>query len=132
LRSAATYSYQYLADIQCEVDERDPAQRCTLCVSRRLHCSPRTFGPEKEKKLKATEIRESLCALSIDNANVVSDTTAAVATRQEIEDGVANAAFELGKLYPAFPAERLDSIVDDMTHGPLFSDESTPLEDLFP
>jgi hypothetical protein len=115
-------------DFQCDTDILDPAQRCTLCVSRDLPCSERTFGREREKKLQ--KLRNPWRDFS-GGSITKKQTNSKGLTRPEAAMSAVGAAATLAEMFPAFPTSELVSIAEEIADEALFSEHVLPLEELF-
>ena len=106
------------------MDPHGRDRRCTVCVARNLPCSPRTYGPERERK--AQELRDSMAGLS--GRRVSERNNRLELSQAEAAMGAVLATATLADMFPRFPAADIASLTADAADEAVFSG---PLEDLF-
>jgi hypothetical protein len=81
-------------------------------VSRNLPCSPKTYGKEKEDKL-----RQSLRNLANAGTIAANIPTSTAVTRKQVKYGLEHAAMTMSELFDGYPAAGRNEIMNESIDG---------------
>lgn len=102
--------------------------RCSRCVSRKLPCSPRSYGKEKEGRL-VRENRRALLDIAEDSREPGESPAAPVITDSEATWAGIGTVVTLSNIVQ-HPPPLLVSITNNVVEASLFSRDFVPLENL--
>ena len=115
-RSVSPRGFHNLSNRQCTPDPFDPRKRCTCCVGRGLGCSERTFGPEKEQRLRELRHRRTVLGLAAERRDETDNNPVGEA---EASWGAIETVLTLGERFPEFPPELLVAIANEVVEDEL-------------